>query len=168
MRIVRRLRMPVTEKLLSAELRDMMASDDNDEFETGTLELVEELRGAEKKSQGRDLDMLSHTELAKLHLARALIMNPEVLVFHRPVAAYDDLDTRRLVFTLIKEHRDNRGLEMPPESSGRRRMRTVFFSSDLVVRSGEDVADVIWRIVPSLDGGSGPPFTIRTIQASPK
>merc|ERR1712176_365485 len=69
---------------------------------------------------------MTYTEKAKLHLARALIMNAEVLVLQRPLSHYDE-ETGIGVLQLVREHVLGRGLMMPKESAGRRRPRTCFF-----------------------------------------
>jgi len=72
-------------------------------------------------------EKLSATEKNKIHLARALIVNPEVLVLHRPITSYDP-KTATNMMRIIKEHVDNRGFQVNPHSVGRRRPRTCFFT----------------------------------------
>ena len=48
---------------------------------------------------------LAATDKAAIHLARALVMNPEVLVLNRPTIYFDD-ETQGEIFGLIKEHVD--------------------------------------------------------------
>jgi ABC-type multidrug transport system fused ATPase/permease subunit len=88
-------------------------------------------------------DVLSHTEKAKIHLARALIVNPEVLVLHRPLSHYDQ-KTAEKVLHIIKYHVSNRGVQLPEHSAYRRRPRTCFFSPNRVDQAQE--ADVIWYV----------------------
>lgn len=100
------------------------------------------------------------TELAKIHLARAFIMNPEVLVLQRPLMHYSQLQSsRQLVLSLIRKHVDNRGLCLPAETVQRRRPRTCFFST----QSEADtlVADVVLRVskdgsIEALSRSAGP------------
>merc|ERR1712083_97503 len=71
---------------------------------------------------------MTHTELTKVHLARALIVNPEVMVLDKPLHHY----TREVllhVASVIKEHVQNRGLCLPAETLIDRRPRTVFMST---------------------------------------
>jgi len=90
-------------------------------------------------------DELTYTEKVKMHLARALIMNPEVLILQRPLHHYEKMHGLH-VLKVIKEHSKNRGLFLPAASVSRRRPRTVFFSPDLVEQARE--ADVIWQLDP--------------------
>eukprot|EP00931_Biecheleriopsis_adriatica_P058829 TRINITY_DN35100_c0_g1_i1.p1 TRINITY_DN35100_c0_g1~~TRINITY_DN35100_c0_g1_i1.p1 ORF type:complete len:884 (+),score=135.69 TRINITY_DN35100_c0_g1_i1:43-2694(+) len=69
----------------------------------------------------------SYSERKRLHLIRAFICNPEVLVLHRPVDDMDD-ELAATVLDMLKEFVDERGLEMDPATKHRRRPRTVFFS----------------------------------------
>jgi len=81
----------------------------------------------------------------KLHLARALIMNPELMVMHRPLYHFDE-DIGRKILNLVKIHHKNRGLCMPTTTMGRRRPRTVFMSIDDGHEWQENAADIVWRI----------------------
>jgi len=86
---------------------------------------------------------ISYSEKAKLHIARALIMNPEVMVLQRPLAHFNDYQ-EDCVLQLIHEHVHNRGVGLPPESLHMRRPRTVFISVE-----NEDqakFADVVWTM----------------------
>lgn len=86
---------------------------------------------------------MSRSEQATVHLARAFIMNPEVMVIQHPFKHFDDsMDNK--VRTLITSHIKERGIGMPPETLGRRRPRTVFFTADS--NEQEVLADVIWTI----------------------
>merc|ERR1712032_220349 len=70
----------------------------------------------------------SHTDFARLNLARALVMNPEVLVMHKPVVTFNDVEARKIV-GLLRTHVDERGLHMPEVDRGLRRPRTVFLTT---------------------------------------
>mmetsp|Transcript_103968 Transcript_103968/g.252410 ORF Transcript_103968/g.252410 Transcript_103968/m.252410 type:complete len:1043 (+) Transcript_103968:70-3198(+) len=72
--------------------------------------------------------LLSHTDRCVLHLARALVMNPDVLVLHKPLSHFDDLQAW-LVLEVLRNFVDNRGLESPPETRDQRRPRTCIFST---------------------------------------
>jgi len=89
-------------------------------------------------------EALSYSERAKLHIARALLMNPEVMVLQRPLAHFNHADQDK-VLDLIHEHVRNRGIGLPPETAHLRRPRTVFLS----VESEELAkhADVVWDMV---------------------
>jgi len=71
---------------------------------------------------------LSCTDRKLLHLARALIYNPEVLVVHLPTT-YFTADFRPLIMDVLREFVDERGLELDPVTKLRRRPRTCIFST---------------------------------------
>lgn len=89
------------------------------------------------------IDALSDSERMRLHLARAFIMNPEVMVLQRPLKHFTSAQWR-LVMRVMKSHIEGRGIDMPAESRGRRRPRTVFFSAEFHEQAIH--ADVIWAI----------------------
>merc|ERR1712032_814 len=75
--------------------------------------------------------LLSHTDRYLIHLARALVMNPEVLIIHKPLSNFDDLHGGR-VLELLREFVDMRGVEKPVHGRRLQRPRTCIFSvSDL-------------------------------------
>lgn len=69
---------------------------------------------------------LSATEKAKLHIARAFIMNAEVTIFHGVFRHFDTAQVISDLWDMIKEHVVNRGIYMPEASTHLRRPRTVF------------------------------------------
>jgi ABC-type multidrug transport system fused ATPase/permease subunit len=73
--------------------------------------------------------MLSRSDRKLIHLARALIYNPEVLVIHTPGMYFDD-EHRRLVVEMLSDYVRNRGVEMDEKKKMERRMRTCIFTSD--------------------------------------
>jgi len=98
-----------------------------------------------RKELAQWFDKLNYTEKVKLHLARAFIMNAELMVFHRPLYHFNE-NFGRKVMALVKMHHKNRGMCMPVTTMNRRRPRTVFISVDDDWE--ENVADVIWRLDP--------------------
>lgn len=90
---------------------------------------------------------LSYTDKAKLHLARAFMMNPEVMVLQRPLLHFNFADQTQFA-ALIHKHVDQRGIGMTDDVETRR-PRTVFVS--LEGESQVDVVkgDLIWDLVPS-------------------
>lgn len=96
-----------------------------------------------KKELASWFDKLNYTEKAKLHLARGLIMNPELMILHRPLYHFND-KLGHFCLKIIKQHHNNRGLCMPTTTMHRRRPRTVFMTCDNEWE--ENVADVIWRL----------------------
>jgi ABC-type multidrug transport system ATPase subunit len=97
--------------------------------------LVQQLEDELKDEELRDGDgqawraTLTYTDQVTVHLVRALIMNPEVMVIHRPMSHFDH-ETQPIVFQLLKEHVRLRGLEMGDHPKDLRRPRSVFYSTD--------------------------------------
>jgi ABC-type multidrug transport system fused ATPase/permease subunit len=159
--IVRKLKMPQTEATLRQEFKKMHTE--------GKLELPGNsalLRQLEQMQDVEELDEKSHiarlpgSELAKLNLCRGFITNPEVLIAHRPAAAFDTADQKAIIYNLLREHRDKRGLAMEDsrQQVHKRRPRTVFYTSQSNV--GRDVADVCW-VVHSTHNDGQAPFTVK-------
>lgn len=69
----------------------------------------------------------SQTDIARLNLARALIVNPELLIMHMPMNTFTDGEADELM-ALLKEHVQERGVGFPT-SGNLRRPRTVFISA---------------------------------------
>ncbi|CAL1146682.1 unnamed protein product [Cladocopium goreaui] len=67
---------------------------------------------------------LSFQEKAKLHMARALIMNPEILILEKPLMNLDEAESER-VMTVLREYVSNRGVAMSSESRDMRRLLAV-------------------------------------------
>jgi ABC-type ATPase involved in cell division len=89
---------------------------------------------------------LTDSEIAKIHLARAFVMNPEVLVLQRPFRRFSEgQGERRRLMDAIRNHINLRGLGLDPKTAGRRRPRTVFFTAE--AKSQEEEADVVWTIM---------------------
>eukprot|EP00929_Paragymnodinium_shiwhaense_P087195 TRINITY_DN47463_c0_g2_i1.p1 TRINITY_DN47463_c0_g2~~TRINITY_DN47463_c0_g2_i1.p1 ORF type:complete len:856 (-),score=179.08 TRINITY_DN47463_c0_g2_i1:75-2642(-) len=102
-------------------------------------ELIEELR-APQPEEGEDVNTrwtqrVSNTSFARLHLARALVMNPEVLVLHKPLARFN-LPEMQKVLGVIRRHVDDKGLLLCDVEKVFRRPRTVFIS--LAAQRGTD------------------------------
>jgi len=87
---------------------------------------------------------LSYASKAKIHLARALIMNPEVMVLQRPLSHFNHKE-QKVVLELLNEHVKHRGLGLPPETACHRRPRTIFLSVETEKQAV--VANVRWRMV---------------------
>merc|ERR1740138_1894761 len=71
---------------------------------------------------------MSGTDLHLLSIARALVMNPEVLVMIKPLGHFNDWLAGR-VFALLREFVDKRGVEQPADEFLSRRPRTCFFTT---------------------------------------
>jgi len=86
---------------------------------------------------------LSNTAFSRLALARAFVMNPEVLVIHKPTAAFNDHEVTS-ISKLLRDHVDSKGLDLPTAGIRFRRPRTVFFTS--ATRMGVRMADTVNRV----------------------
>lgn len=98
------------------------------------------------KSKGDDEtwhESLTYSEKVKIHLARALIMNPEVLVLQRPLHHYDDLNAGK-VLEVLYTHVHERGLGLPEKGRRHRRPRSCFLSVERPEQA--EKADVVWTI----------------------
>lgn len=86
---------------------------------------------------------LSITEQIIIHLARAFVYDPEVLVMNRPTSQLPD-NIAAEVYQMLREFVDNRGVELPSQFAGKRRPRTAFISFARL--SGVQCSDVIWLV----------------------
>eukprot|EP00747_Dinoflagellata_sp_TGD_P092261 gnl/TRDRNA2_/TRDRNA2_165346_c0_seq3.p1 gnl/TRDRNA2_/TRDRNA2_165346_c0~~gnl/TRDRNA2_/TRDRNA2_165346_c0_seq3.p1 ORF type:complete len:256 (-),score=30.82 gnl/TRDRNA2_/TRDRNA2_165346_c0_seq3:33-800(-) len=91
-------------------------------------------------------DAFCYAERAKIDLARALIMNPEVLVLQRPLAHYDEIASK-VVTKVLLSHVRNRGYMLDEKSCCRRRPRTLCFSPTSKFELVH--ADIIWEVSSS-------------------
>lgn len=151
--ICEEMRMHQTWNLASKELKrlvktghiskkDMAMSEDDDGETSGEDEV--EFEEEHNESDVAWQETLSSTEVSKIHLARALIMNPEVLVMHRPLMNYD-VETSNLIMDIIRRNVDNRGFHVDIHTRDRRRPRTCFFTPTTPQQARK--ADTIWNVV---------------------
>mmetsp|Transcript_7886 Transcript_7886/g.18435 ORF Transcript_7886/g.18435 Transcript_7886/m.18435 type:complete len:893 (-) Transcript_7886:11-2689(-) len=93
-------------------------------------------------SKSQWIGSLSHTDKVLIHVARAFIFNPEVLVMNRPGIALPDVANQRIM-NLLKEFVRERGVGLPEDERFGRRPRTAFvcFSTRRVVQ-----ADIVWKV----------------------
>lgn len=94
------------------------------------------------------LDLLSSTDLALLHVARALIANAEVLVMHKPALFLNNAMADSL-YMYLKEFVEYRGLLLDENSFYRRRPRTCIVSSRRAAGKSSEVADAIFAVTRS-------------------
>lgn len=87
-------------------------------------------------------DVFSGTQLELLSIARALVANPEVLVLHKPFAAFDNRLAQHLV-GVIREFIDQRGISAPDAYSARRPRTCIMTRADT---RHIDVADCIFYV----------------------
>jgi len=92
------------------------------------------------------LQSLNHSRKAKLHIARALIANPEVMVLQRAFQPFED-EVACEVLEVVRAHVQERGLCFSEEGRARRRPRSVFFSTESVAQAVQ--ADTIWQMKPN-------------------
>lgn len=125
------------------------ASDSSEDLEANLLQVPKDMSCCTNEEPGPDnapnnswQTQLTYTDQVRLHIARALVMNPEVMVLQRPLFHFNQEEADNLMM-LLQEHCKNRGLGMPPESVSLRRPRTVFLSVDNEEEA--ERADVIWR-----------------------
>merc|ERR1711879_904963 len=100
----------------------------------------------EATSDGKWRHALTHTDRMVVHLARAIISDPNVLVIHRPLMRFFSHEMREGVMKTLQHFVRERGVGRDPAADKleRRRPRTVFFSSAHSHEAKE--ADVVWRL----------------------
>jgi len=114
----------------------------------GILDQLEEqkdafLAGTHDSSDTSWQAPISQSEKVLIHLARAFIYNPEVLVMNRPTTRLPD-GSANIVIKMISEFVTQKGVELPQKDSWRRRPRTAFVS--FVRLGGVQAADVVWKV----------------------
>jgi len=88
-----------------------------------------EKRFMEKGFLGLDGSRITRGDRQLIALGRAFVMNPEVIIAHKPTALLDDSHTSK-VLEMFREFTDNRGVLMPDdEPLIRRRKRTAIFTA---------------------------------------
>jgi len=88
-------------------------------------------------------NFLSISDVMLVHLARAFIYNPEILVMNRPTSQLPE-SLASEVFGMLREFVDNRGIELPKDGAVKRRPRTAFIS---FARAGGVLnSDVVWVV----------------------
>jgi ABC-type ATPase involved in cell division len=122
------------------------------EFDSDGTKVVEDTDDEEEEAVEKEnpMDKLRESEKAYIHLARAFVMNPEVIVMHRVFANFHGEHNLELIKRAIVDHRDCRGLMMDKKDAHRRRPRTLIYSSDNK-DAIKQTADVIWTL-PRIPG----------------
>jgi len=100
-------------------------------------------RGQQNVADDRWKARLTHTDHARLNLARAFVMNPECLVIHKPALPFNEVEAYDII-KMLRAHVEERGLELPAAQRLLRRPRTVFFTSSTLagVKSADEVYEV--------------------------
>lgn len=88
-------------------------------------------------------EALTYTDRAKVHLARSLIVDPELLVLQRPLYHYH-AHTAHSIISVFKEFTTQKGYKLPNEDFHMRRPRTLFFTPETVDQLS--YADSIWHL----------------------
>merc|ERR1719469_1329296 len=86
---------------------------------------------------------LTSSERAKLSLARALVMNPEVMLAERQLSNFNGKEAADMLKCLL-EYVEQKGVCMPKCSRHLRRPRTLFYIPETVEQA--ESADVVWII----------------------
>jgi len=88
---------------------------------------------------------LNHSRRVKLHIARALIANPEVLVVQRALQAFEE-EVASDMLDVLRKHVKERGLGLPEDGRASRRPRNVFFCTESASQAVQ--ADAVWQMDP--------------------
>jgi len=91
------------------------------------------------------LNVLSSTEASLLHVARALIANPEILIIHKPTL-FLNTELSDTMYTLLKEFVEHRGLFKDPKEFYVRRPRTCLVTARRIAGTGAQVADAVFQM----------------------
>jgi len=91
-------------------------------------------------------EVLTQTQKVQMHLIRALVANPEVLIVHKPTLVFTD-EVASVVFRCLKAFVDKRGLDLNPEEWHLRRPRTCIITASR--HTGCEMADKIYLINPA-------------------
>jgi len=98
---------------------------------------------AASSGTGFPLTKLPLGERAKIHLARALIMNPEVLLLHKPLSHFDE-KVSDMLLKALRIHCSNRGYMLPASGRELRRPRTLIISPCTLKEL--ELTNVVWEI----------------------
>ena len=111
---------------------DMKALEARARMVMARLELTEDLvtkHFKEKNFVGNGGARITRGDRQLISIGRALVMNPEMIIVHKPTALLDNYHTD-LVLKVFREYVENRGVGMPKdEPLIKRRKRTLVFSA---------------------------------------
>jgi hypothetical protein len=153
--ILKDLNMEKVLALCAADLDQRKRSFQPNVSETGEVDAEHsDQKQVEHVRKENPLEKLTSSQIALIHLARAFVMNPEVMVLHRPFMHYHKVPGVRGSCEVVKDaiikHRSTRGLAMPKASVHLRRPRTVFFTPE--DEADDEIADHIWTMPPAVGG----------------
>lgn len=100
-------------------------------------------RRMDAEQKAVSMSSISYTDRCLIHLARALITNPDVLIVHKPLSNFNGVDMER-VLAVLREFVDLRGFESPPGDRRGRRPRTCIMSFSSL--EGVDVPDLVLQV----------------------
>jgi len=104
---------------------------------------VQVIQEGDKPEQSPWTACLSDTDHSRLTLARVFVMNPEFVVFHKPVLMFNEHEAEKML-KAVRAHVEERGLELEQRGRRFRRPRTVFFTSSTL--AGVMTADRVYRV----------------------
>jgi len=88
---------------------------------------------------------LTQSEKVKLHIARALVANPEVMIIERTLQGLN-FEHATSLLSVLRRHVNGKGLCLPSQDHASRRPRTVIFSTELAEHVAQ--ADSVLTIDP--------------------
>jgi ABC-type multidrug transport system ATPase subunit len=80
------------------------------------------------QAEGENVVSLSRSDRKLVHLARALIYNPEIMIIHAPTAGFDRTHQHHII-DVLRTYVDEKGVLMEARTRTRRRPRTCIFST---------------------------------------
>jgi ABC-type multidrug transport system fused ATPase/permease subunit len=98
------------------------------EDELTSILLCDELRFMHSSEMAWE-HSLTQSMKSRLHIARALIANPEVMVLDRTLEAFNE-EAAIDILNILKQHVEERGLCKPHQTRSARRPRDVFFTTE--------------------------------------
>jgi ABC-type uncharacterized transport system fused permease/ATPase subunit len=110
------------------------------------------------------LKVLNHTHKARMHIARALIANPEVMVLQRSFEPFRE-DVAMEMLGVLRTHVREKGLSLPEKGKADRRPRNVFFGIDSILQAAQ--ADTIWKMQDKTIISTTPETLLQMARAKP-
>jgi len=111
----------------AGELKDLIDTLDADLRRQG--DRVTNDVGVNEIAHGDWLEQLTFSQRFRLHLARAFIANPEIMVLHHSVQHFNEKTAHKML-DVVRQHVTERGLCLPEEGRTSRRPRGVFYTTE--------------------------------------
>jgi len=137
-KLLARLDNDIKEKVEESKKRKTRKDEDEEEEEEKEEDQVDDNWCAQ----------LSNSEKRRIHLARAFIFDPEVMVMHKPLNDLDKAEVQS-VLDILREVVSNRGLENDKDALYTRTPRSLFVSVGEIGQSSEELAkaaDIVWKL----------------------